>query len=148
MKDVPSVEEFFHTILNRWAILLPLPGTDDAQIDKAWERAKRIRSYLLDRSERMEGDCMQCGKKKALYSQIRYAYDTPWDEQPVIRLFCSDDCGDSYMYEEPWAYFMCNRCDREILDKNPQDSDQMQYRNQNGELICLKCCESLEEPGG
>ena len=138
---MPSVNELYETILSRST--LPLPGIEDALIEKAWERANRIHNYLIERADRMDEDCMLCEKKKARQSQTRYAYETPWDEEPVAKLFCSDDCGDTYMYEEPNAYFMCYRCDREILDRNPQDRMQMQYRNYDGELICLKCCEGL-----
>jgi hypothetical protein len=82
-------------------------------------------------------------RRPALKSQIRYAYETPWDEEPVIKHFCSDDCGDSYMYEEPWAYFWCDPCDREICEQHPMNGWQIQYRDYDGQQVCLHCYQDL-----
>jgi hypothetical protein len=141
VNKVRSVNELYETILSRSS--LPLPGVEDALIEKAWERALKIHHYLEDRADRMEEDCMLCEKKKARHSQTRYAYDTPWDKEPVAKLFCSDDCGDTYMYEEPWAYFMCSRCDREISEQNPRNGWHIQYRDYDGQMTCLKCYQDL-----
>ncbi|MCJ7645712.1 hypothetical protein MUO65_02225 [bacterium] len=141
MAEVPSVNKLYETILSRST--LPLPGIEDALIEEAWQRANRIHDYLLERADRMDEDCMLCEKKKARQSQTRYAYDTPWDNEPVAKLFCSDDCGDSFMYEEPWAYFMCGKCDREISEQNPRNGWHIKYRDYDGQMTCLKCYEDL-----
>ena len=86
---------------------------------------------------------MLCGEKPAHRSQTRYPYETPWDDEPVEKYFCSDDCGDSYMYEEPWAYFWCDRCDREISEQHPQNGWHIQYRDYDGERVCLSCYQEL-----
>ena len=141
MNKMPTVNELYETILSRST--LPLPGIEDALIEKAWERANRIHNYLIERADRMDEDCMLCEKKKARQSQTRYAFETPWDEEPVAKRFCSDDCGDTYMYEEPWAYFMCGKCDREISEQSRQNGWHIQYRNYEGDQVCLKCYEEL-----
>jgi len=106
---------------------------------RAASRAQRIHDYLEFRADRLDIPCMLCGEKPAIRSQTRYAYETPWDDEPVAKYFCSDDCGDTYMYEEPWAYFMCHSCDREICEQNPWNGWHIQYRMVDGEQICLKC---------
>ena len=121
MKEVPSVEQFFRTILNRSGLLLRLPGIDDALIDKAWKRANRIHNYLLDRTDRLDEDCLLCEKKKARGSQTRHVYETPWENEETEKPFCSEECGDIYLYEEPWAYFECGKCDRTISQQNRQN---------------------------
>jgi hypothetical protein len=141
MDKLPSVNELYETILSRDS--LPLPGLEDALIEKAWERADRIHDYLLDRADRMEENCMLCEKKKARHSQTRYAFETPWDKEPVAKLFCSDDCGDTYMYEDPWAYFECGNCDRTISQQNRQNGWHIQYRDYDGQMVCLKCYQDL-----
>jgi hypothetical protein len=141
MKELPSVNELYETILSRST--LPLPGIEDGLIEKAWKRANRIHDYLEDRADRMEEDCQLCEKNKARRSQARYAYDTPWEDEPVMKLFCSDDCGDTYMYEEPWAYFWCDKCDREISEQHPRNGWHIQYRDYDGDKVCLRCYENL-----
>jgi len=141
MAEVPSVNKLYEIILSRSS--LPLPGLEDTLIEKAWKRANRIHNYILDRADRLEEDCMLCGERKARRSQIRHAYDTPWEDEPSEKLFCSDDCGDSYMYGEPWAYFLCEKCDREICEQHPQNGWQIQYRHYGGDTVCLRCYESL-----
>ena len=141
MNKMSTVNELYETILSR--LTLPLPGIEDALIEKAWERANRIHNYLIERADRMDEDCMLCEKKKARQSQTRYAFETPWDEEPVVKLFCSDDCGDTYMYEEPHAYFMCGKCDREVCEDNPKNYWHIQYRDYDGQMVCLKCYEDL-----
>lgn len=139
--DVPSVKDLYLTILERKP--RPLPGFEEIVKRSAGLRAQKIHNYLLDRADRMEEDCLLCERKKARRSQIRYAYDTPWDDEPVEKLFCSDDCGDSYMYEEPWAYFWCDSCDREICEQNPRNGWHIQYRDYDGERVCLRCYKDL-----
>jgi hypothetical protein len=111
---------------------------------RAWRRANRVHDYLVERQDRLCQQCLQCGIKKARISQTRYACDTPWDRDSRELHFCSDDCGDSYMYEEPWAYFWCNHCDREICEQNPWNGWHIQYRSYDDEQICLRC---LLSPG-
>ena len=104
-------------------------------------RAERIHDYLWDRADRLDEFCDLCQEKPARESQTRYAYDTPWSNEPKTLYFCSDDCGDTYMYEEPWAYFWCDACDREISEQHPYNGWQIQYRYYDGEQICLRCYE-------
>lgn len=118
---------------------MPIPGMGPIIRLRAASRAQRIHDYLRYRADRLDELCMLCGKKPALKSQTRHAYETPWDAEPAIKYFCSDDCGDTYMYEEPWAYFWCNGCDREISEQHPQNGWHIQYRTVDDEQICLKC---------
>lgn len=144
-KESPSVEDLYQTILARRP--LPLPGLEHDVKVKALFRAKRIHEYLLERSDRLDTLCFLCQEKSALESRTRYAYDTPWDKDPKALKFCSDDCADIYMYEEPWAYFWCQQCDREITEQNPMNGWMVQYRTVDDEQICLSCYQDkiLEE---
>lgn len=47
------------------------------------------------------------------------------------------------MYQEPWAYFWCERCDREICEQHPDNGWQIQYRYHDGDQICLRCYEKV-----
>lgn len=119
---------------------------DDARI-MAINRAGIIRDYLLERADRLDVLCYLCEVKPARQSQTRHAYDSPWDENSRTLRFCSDDCGDSYLYEEPWAYFWCEPCDREICEQNPANGWMVQYRRVDHQQICLSCYQDrlLEE---
>jgi hypothetical protein len=111
--------------------------------EKAMSRAARIHLYLLDREDRLyDSECLMCGKP-ARASQTRHAYETPWQDEPTAKYFCSDDCGDTYMYEEPFAYFWCDECDREICEQNPQNGWHIQYREYDGRTVCLRCYQEL-----
>jgi hypothetical protein len=139
--EVPSVNELYETILSRQP--LPLPGLEDGLIEKAWIRANRIHDYLLDRADRLEDDCLLCEKKKARGSQTRYVYETPWEDGETEKHFCGEECADIYLYEEPWAYFECGKCDRTISQQNRQNGWHIQYRDYDGQMVCLKCYEEL-----
>jgi hypothetical protein len=134
------VDELFEKILERSS--LPLPGLEDDFKEKARRRAVKINLYLEDRADRLEEECIMCGRT-ARSSQTRYAYDTPWDDEPRVKHFCSDDCGDTFMYEEPWAYFWCDGCDREICEQNPMNGWHIQYREYDGNTVCLRCYKDL-----
>ena len=121
---------------------LPLPGMAHDVSARAMHRARRIHSYLLDTADSLDKECLMCGCV-ALESQKRYTYDTPWDEEPETKYFCSDDCGDSNMYEEPWAYFHCGVREREICEQNPMNGWQVQYREYDGDTVCLRCYQDL-----
>lgn len=139
--DVPSVEELYETILRRSPP--PLSGMENIFREKAMQRAERIHSYLVDRADRLEKDCISCGRRKARKSFTRSAYETPWDEEPEAKLFCSDECRDNYMYEEPWSYFTCGKCEREVCRQNPKNGWHIQYRDYKGETVCLRCYQGL-----
>jgi hypothetical protein len=112
MEKVPSVNELYETILRR--SVLPLPGLEDPLVERAWERANRIHDYLLDRSDRLDTECSNCGDRLARRSFTRYVFETPCDNEEVEKGFCSADCETSYLYGGDFAYFTCHRCEREI----------------------------------
>lgn len=138
--DIPPVEELYETILNRSS--LPLPGFENYVKDKALRRALRIHSYLQDRHDRLDEECLMCGRQ-ARGSQSRYAYDTPWDDRATEKYFCSEECGDSFMYEEPYAYFWCMGCDRQVCEQNPDNGWHTQYRDYKGAMVCLSCYQDM-----
>jgi hypothetical protein len=119
---------------------------DDVSI-KAINRAGKILDYLTDQADRLDEICMLCRSRPVRVSQTCYAYDTLWENEPKTLYFCSDDCKDTFMYEESWAYFMCHECDREISEQNPQNGWHIQYRTADQEQACLSCYQErlLEE---
>ncbi|MBW1697573.1 MAG: hypothetical protein JRH18_23965 [Deltaproteobacteria bacterium] len=106
-------------------------------------KAEKLHRYLEDRADRLDETCMLCEKKSARRSHTRFSYDTPWDDEPQDKLFCSDDCADTYMYEEPWVYFWCEPCEREICEQNPLNGWHIQYRDYGYERVCLSCYKDL-----
>jgi hypothetical protein len=122
---------------------LPPPGPDEDARERARRKAVKIHLYLLDRQDRIyDESCLMCGRT-ARYSQTRNAFDTPWDDKPSVKHFCSDDCGDTYMYEEPRAYFWCDGCDREICEQHPMNSWHIQHRDFESDIVCLRCYRDL-----
>jgi hypothetical protein len=141
MSEVLSARELYETILSRSS--LPLPGLEEEFQQKAWKRAYRIHDYLLDRSDRLDDDCMLCEKKKARNSVSCYVHETPWDDDEVEKHFCSEECMNIYVNEEPRSYFWCNPCGREISRQNPRNGWHIQYREYEGEEVCLRCYENM-----
>ena len=47
------------------------------------------------------------------------------------------------MYEEPYAYFWCEACNREICEQNPMNGWHIQYRDYDGNPVCLRCYRDL-----
>jgi len=85
-------------------------------------------------------ECLYCNKEaKEDFTVV--AYETPWDDEPVEKHFCSEECRDEYLYGDDFAYFYCDYCDREICQQNPRNGWHVQYRTVNGEAMCLKCYE-------
>ncbi|MEW6664140.1 MAG: hypothetical protein AB1512_02820 [Thermodesulfobacteriota bacterium] len=140
-REVPSLKEIYDRILSRSS--LPLAGMEAHVRFRADARARRIYEYLMERADRLyDRKCLMCGGM-ARESQIRHAYGTPWDEEPRTLYFCSDDCGDSHMYEEPFAYFWCNGCDREVCEQNPMNGWHIQFRDYGDQKVCLRCYKDL-----
>lgn len=89
--------------------------------------------------------CANCGYEGLIEGVCVGAdlYDTPWDEKPEVRHFCSYMCVDSFTREngDDFAYVMCNGCHREICQQNPSNGWHYQFRDdeESGEQICLKC---------
>jgi len=47
------------------------------------------------------------------------------------------------MYEEPWAYFWCDPCNREISEQNPMNGWHIQHRDYDDHTVCLRCYRDL-----
>ena len=87
----------------------------------------------MDRSDRLDTECSNCGDGLARRSFTRYVFETPWDNEEVEKRFCSEDCEVAYLYEDDFAYFTCHRCEREICEQNPRNGWHIQYRDYDGE---------------
>jgi hypothetical protein len=145
MIEVPSAEQLYETIIKRFP---PLSGFEDAVCEMARSRSCRIHDYLLDRADRLDEPCVLCYAKQARRSFTRFVYDTPWDDEETEKPFCSEECADIYLYEEPYAYFWCGRCEREICEQHPGNGWHIQYREYDGETVCLRCYqEAILEDG-
>ena len=140
MKE-PVFQEIYEKVLRKSG--QPLPGFEETIESQALPRASKIYHYLIDRADRLDEDCMLCEKKKSRGSQTRYVYETPWEDGETEKHFCSEECADIYLYEEPWAYFECGKCDRTISQQNRQNGWHLQYRDYDGQMVCLKCYEDL-----
>lgn len=134
------MECLYETILQRRHPVFP--GFEALFNERDQMRAKKIHRYLLDRAERLDADCMLGWDKPARKSRTRWVFDTPWQEEETPKHFCTDDCADVYLHEPPFAYFRCDPCQREICAQHPQNGWQIQYRELNGNQVCLKCYES------
>lgn len=103
-------------------------------------RTERIVSYLFERSQRLSQECCYCDKR-AKKEFTREVYETPWDDEPVEKHFCSEKCEYNYLYSGDFQYFYCDGCEREICGQNPRNGWHVQYRYYNDNVICLKCFE-------
>lgn len=110
---------------------------------RAASKAQRIHDYLEHRADRLDESCMLCEEKPALRSETRYAYETPWDEEETVKLFCSEDCADIYLYDGDFSYFWCHECEREICGQHPRNGWHIQYRTYDDEQVCLSCYQDL-----
>ena len=137
----PNLSFIYEKLLRRSGE--PLPGYQEMTQSHKLERALKIYHYLLDRSDRMGMSCLNCSDRLARKSHTRYVFDTPWDDEESEKPFCSDDCGDSYLYEGDFAYFTCGKCEREICEQNPRNGWHIQYRDYDGQMTCLKCYQDL-----
>jgi hypothetical protein len=66
-------------------------------------------------------------------------YDTPWDEKPKLRYFHSDDCEESYLHPGDFNFIDCEGCNRTICEQNPANGWHVQFRDYDGNYLCLRC---------
>ncbi len=72
------------------------------------------------------------------------AYDSPFDDEPRLFTFCSDDCEFHFMREPDFAYIYCPECGREVCEQNPSNGWHVQVKYLDcGEIICLACYEEM-----
>jgi hypothetical protein len=67
-------------------------------------------------------------------------YDTPWEDQPKLVFFHSDECEEAYIHADSFGYRDCESCGRTICQQHPGNGWQWQFREHEdlGET-CLKC---------
>lgn len=133
------MKQLYEMILQRESPILP----HFERIAKfaAMSGAKTIHEYLKDRADRLDERCDCCLERSARGSFTRYVYETPWDSTETEKHFCSEDCEQSYLYEGDFSYFMCEWCQREICGQHPRNGWHIQYRENDGQTICLRCYE-------
>lgn len=85
-------------------------------------------------------ECLNCFEE-AQDEFTAVVFETPWDKEPRVKKFCSEDCMDDYLYGGDFSYFTCAGCEREICRQNPRNGWHVQSRFVDGEEICLKCYE-------
>ena len=139
--DVPPVEELYQTILERQHPVLP--GFEDIFDERASQRAFKIHDYLLDRADRLDENCQLCWEKPSRKSHTRGVYETPWDANEVEKTFCSEEHAETYLSEDPFAYFWCEPCGRQICKQNPANGWMVQVKDYDGEEVCLSCYQDL-----
>ena len=116
------------------------PEVDFISLEGVVERTEKIVNYLYERSQRMNVECCYCDKS-AREQFTREVYETPWDETPVEKCFCSEECENYYLYSGDFRYFTCDECGREICEQNPRNGWHVQYRYYDDTMLCLKCFE-------
>jgi hypothetical protein len=114
---------------------------DFIDLEGVEKRTEKIVDYLLDRWQRMDRECCYCDKiaRKEFVNKV---YETPWDESPAEKYFCSEECEQNYLYGGDYAYFTCDICGREICGQNPRNGWMVQCRCEDGGMICLQCYET------
>ena len=119
-----------------------LPGFENINKKATRRRAKKIINYLKERENRMKNDCQNCDQKKAKKNQWMEVFDTPWNDKPEKKHFCSMECGEEYLYgNHDFKYFDCPSCNRTICEQNPLNGYHIQFRFIDDEQICLSCYE-------
>jgi hypothetical protein len=105
------------------------------------EKADRITNYIWDRRNRLKQECHNlCGKSAKKY-YVSEVYETPWEDEPTLKHFCSEECQEAYLYGGDFAYFTCDICGREVCQQNPSNGWMVQYRYEDDMMYCLKCYE-------
>lgn len=88
-----------------------------------------------------ERGCVNCSTP-IKHEVCTETYDTPFSDLPRILCFCCEDCEEKFL-SDSFAYFYCHECAREICSQNPANGWHTQYREVNGEMVCLKCYEKM-----
>jgi len=88
-------------------------------------------------------DCAWCEKKKGKEVFCDEYYDTPWEDAPHIKYFCSDECQMNYESPGDFNYFYCEECERMVCEQCPQNGWHTQYKDYRDSRICLKCYQDL-----
>jgi hypothetical protein len=104
------------------------------------KRTEKIVNYLYNRSLRLDEECCYCCKS-ARADCTTEVFDTPWEDEPEEKYFCSEKCQELYLYSGDFQYFTCDACGREICGQNPRNGWHVQYRCEDGWIFCLKCYE-------
>ena len=81
-----------------------------------------------------------CGKP-AEKKFTRDVYERPFDKASVKKVFCSEECAETYLHESDFAYFYCDGCSRMVCEQNPDNGWHIQYRVVDCVMVCLKCYE-------
>jgi len=58
----------------------------------------------------------------------REVWERPFDDEPVVKHFCDENCEDLYLYGGGFAYFYCDDCNREVCEQNPSNGWHRQLR--------------------
>ena len=119
-----------------------LPGFEILNKDARKKRTKKIINYLNERENRMKIECSNCNKKAKKNTTVQ-VFNTPWENSPEEKYFCSFECMNEYLFgDHDFKYFDCPDCGRTICEQNPLNGWHVQYRFDNyGEQICLSCFE-------
>lgn len=131
-----------------------LPGFKAPIKRAALERAHKIALWLERRADVVKNEagesceCFNCSwgnsGKYARHSFTAEVFETPWDNEPKQKLFCSDECRELYLYDGDFSYRTCDSCGREICQQNPANGWQWQFRELNDfEEVCLCCYEQM-----
>lgn len=101
-----------------------------------------MRIFITDFKKENKMECNNCWKEIERKPIVEEVYDTPGDNAPEEKYFCSEECKEEYLFGGDFAYFDCIGCKRRICEQNPAQGYFIQYRQaEDGYQICLRCYE-------
>lgn len=105
------------------------------------KKTEILMDYIMSRRNRSKDLCDNLCDNFARKNFTREVYETPWDDEPTLKHFCSEECEEAYLYGGDFAYFTCDCCGREVCQQNPRNGWMVQYRYEDSTMYCLKCYE-------
>jgi hypothetical protein len=86
--------------------------------------------------------CSFCGEKEIIenYSSVP-RYQSPFDKEPEIEGYCSDECLD-HSESSSWGdftYQWCDSCERSIIQRCPSNGWHEYFRYSENGATCLQC---------
>lgn len=135
IKDLNEIQEYVYLkLLNKNTII---PGLEKIVLSSIVKKSKKLSEYIYEKQFITNEHCEYCYDKNANLKFCNEVYLSPFNNDPEIYYYCSENCQNNDYYDES---FYCENCDRTIVTHNGYNS---YYRNYRDEIICLSCFEKI-----
>ena len=98
----------------------------------------RLQRHIIGRGRLCP--CPLAYKSSAPRGRTVELYDTPWEDEPKLVFFHSDECEEAYIHADSFGYRDCASCERTICQQHPGNGWQWQFcEHEDLVEICLRC---------